>query len=384
MTLPVLARVEKTTAHQLLSAVRYTTSPLGPTYIPSLDNFLSATDSANEDVPSYAEDPSAIRSSINRGDMIEIQGPSGSGKTQLAVFLLMTTLLPSCIKFRISSMIRVQEVEIGGKSQTATLLYPASHVSPVRRLAQLMKTHVRACLLSLDLAPDQLDSVVCSIINRSLSRLTVRALPAAQTSFTTSTYSPYATLIATLRAIHRQPHPTQEMGLLVIDGIGDAFWPSKAYVRPKNLTPLRGQADQGMGDLVRVLDRVRRDVGCAVVVTNQAIWRPVERSGVVGQEAVVASGLFWAQHLPAPWPTTTLAPTDVWPLTAHITLLPPSLTQIRPDVTLVDVLRPGGEGDKRESARAAARGKGVVRLGRSKSTMGNFGFAVSDEEVLTW
>lgn len=366
--------------------MRSAASPLGPTFIPSLDAFLSTSDNTPQDGPAADEDQSGIHSSINRGDMIEIQGPSGCGKTQLALFLVMTTLLPSRIKFRDSSTV-IREVEMGGKSQTATFVHSAAHGSPVRRLAQLMSTHIRACLLSLDLALDDRDAVVRSTVIRSLGRLTVYTLPLTQSSFTTSSSSPYAPLIATLHAIHRRPHPTKELGLLIIDGIGDAFWPSRAHVRSKTTHAIRGEADPTMEDLVRAIDAVRRDVGCAVIVTNQAIWRSAERRDA-GQHdnAAPVGDPFWAQHLPPPYPSpfsSSTRPTDAWPLTTHITLLPTSLTQIRPDVTLVEVLKPGGEGDKRERARAAARARGVVRRG-NRARVGEFEFVVGEGEVLSW
>jgi hypothetical protein len=143
------------------------------------------------------------------------------------------------------------------------------------------------------------------------------------------------------------------------------------------------------------LDRIRRDVGCCVVLTNQAIWRPS------GEAGTAEGSPFWAQHLPPPFPAPfNTAParqndntspgkgvqgSAYWGLTAQITLLPAasSIRQIRPDVLLYDVLKPDGEGEKRERARRGARGRGLVRMvGRTQ--VGEFGFMVGDGEVESW
>lgn len=143
------------------------------------------------------------------------------------------------------------------------------------------------------------------------------------------------------------------------------------------------------------LDRIRRDVGCCVVLTNQAIWRPSAEPGKATEGSP-----FWAQHLPTPFPAPFnpasknqndtspgkgVQSTSYWPLTAQITLLPASsaIRQIRPDVLLYDVLKPEGEGEKRERARRGARGRGLVRVvGRTQ--VGDFGFMVGDGEVESW
>lgn len=59
---------------------------------------------------------------------------------------------------------------------------------------------------------------------------------------------------------------------------------------------------------------------------------------------------------------------------------------MRPDVLLYEVLRKDGEGDKREQARLRARGRGLVRLpGQlSGAQVGEFSFAVKDDEIETW
>ncbi|KAJ9123116.1 hypothetical protein QFC22_001307 [Naganishia vaughanmartiniae] len=438
-TLDALARVECTTAHQLLSAVRYTTSPLGPTFIPALDDYLVnarantfIVETPEEQLATEAiADPHVTPSSLNHGDLIEVQGPSGSGKTQLVLFLVMTSILPARVKFRdidlsntTNSAVhgandQIRELALGGKAQSVIFVHPSTHASPVLRLSKLITSHVRHCLSSseLQLSANLQTKLARLIVKTALSRLTIFKLPIANASFAASdVVSPYAPLAATLAFLPQYVRQMdRELSLLVIDGIGDGFWqarwqreqrlkerqlPTSNNPQPVQQAGIRSSQDVTMNDIVKRIDRIRRVLGCAVIVTNQAIWRPTDPQNT----HPVAPTHFWAQHLPAPFPSpfdtaksqhtaygTQVGPEHhvhpYWPLTAQITLLPlhTHMRQIRPDILLYDVLRKGGEGDKREQARLNAKLRGLVRLpGQLNAEQaGKFAFAVTEEEIET-
>ncbi|KAJ9107418.1 hypothetical protein QFC21_000869 [Naganishia friedmannii] len=438
-TLDALARVECTSAHQLLNAVRYTTSPLGPTFIPAFDDYLvnartntfNATLLNNQLATEATADPHVTPSSLNHGDLIEIQGPSGGGKTQLVLFLVMTSILPARVRFRESDLSntakdftsgadkQIRELALGGKAQSVIFVHPSTHASPVLRLSKLITSHVDHCLSSsgLQLSAASQGELARLIVKSALSRLTVFKLPIANASFAASDIvSPYAPLAATLSFLPQQVWQTdRELSLLVIDGIGDGFWQARwqreqklkeRQTRASNNPQQQQQAgirsSQGvtMDDVVMRIDRIRRDLGCAVIVTNQAIWKPTDSQN----NQAVSTAHFWAQHLPAPFPSpfesvkkqhpaygTPLGAqhnaNPYWPLTAQITLLPlhTHMRQMRPDVILYDVLRKGGEGDKREQARLSAKLRGLVRSpGQLNAEQtGEFTFAVTEEEIET-
>lgn len=357
-----------------------------------------------------------MTSSLNHGDLFEIQGPSGSGKTQLALFLVMTSILPDKVKFRLGDLAPqsttypnagVEELDLGGKSQTVVFVHPSTHPSPVLRLAKLITTHVRNCLPPPNAGmTEQIQSELARrIVKRSLSRLTVFQVPINHASFLPSdTQSPYATLAATLASIQSHIRRiNQELALLVVDGIGDGFWQAR-WQREQRIkekkpraTPagIRSSENASMDDVVGGIDKIRRELGCAVVVTNQAIWKPLAEEKNQGP-----ASQYWSQHLPPPYPSpfepskradhhaTSTKSTPYWPLTAHLTLLPitSEMRQMQPDVLLYEVLRKDGEGDKREQARLRARGKGLVRMPgqMSRAQVGEFSFAVKDGEIDSW
>lgn len=343
----------------------------------------------------------------------------------MALFLVMTSILPHKVKFRHSDLAGrqgpanseegVQELELGGKSQTVVFIHPSTHPSPILRLAKLITAHVRNCLAPLNEGMDERaqSELAQRIVRRSSSRLTVFQIPPINASFLPSdTQSPYTSLAATLALvpIHLR-QLNQELGLVVIDGIGDGFWQARwqREQRMKEKKPgssssssapsagIRSAEQVTMDDVLARIDEIRRVLGCAVVVTNQAIWKPLS-----GEKNQTSSSVFWSQHLPAPYPApfepatskrtehnpTRRTTSPYWPLTAHITLVPitSGMRQMRPDVLLYEVLRKDGEGDKREQARLRARGKGLVRLpGQlSGAQVGEFQFAVKEDEIETW
>ncbi|KAJ9112582.1 hypothetical protein QFC19_000601 [Naganishia cerealis] len=414
-------------------------SPLGPTFIPALDKYLANArantftreTSEEQRATEVFEDQNTTSSSLNHGDFYEIQGTSGSGKTQLVLFLLMTSILPAKIKFResdlsdaagkdsdgVSTAKQIRELGIGGKAQSVIFIHSSTHASPILRLSSLITSHVEHCLSSSEqqISAESQAKLARLVVKSALSRLTVFKIPIANASFAASDIvSPYAPLAATLAFIPQHVRQSDcELSLLIIDGIGDGFWQTRwqreqrskeIQLRDSNNPQsqqqrIRSSQDVTMDDVVKRIDYIRRELGCAVIVTNQAIWKPTNSE----KNQAISSTHFWAQHLPPPFPSPFETvknqhafgthgsvqhnPNNYWPLTAQITLLPLStnMRQMRPDILLYDVLRKGGEGDKREQARLNAKLRGLVRLpGQTNARQaGEFAFTVGEGEVET-
>jgi len=97
----MLIEIKTESLQHLLMTIRQKTAPVGATYIPKLDAILSAQE----------QQSSCPASSIDRGDVLEIQGPAASGKSQLLYHLVITCIMPS----------RYQSVNIGGWDKAAVL-----------------------------------------------------------------------------------------------------------------------------------------------------------------------------------------------------------------------------------------------------------------------
>lgn len=325
--------------------------------------------------------------------MIEIQGPSGSGKTSLAMFILMTTILPRTHHGHEGDRWDGGRdvVEMGGKEQMGVWVHMSDHSSraPMTMLSKAMQSHIETCLSRAEIyQPRKRAAIIKTTLESAFSRLLV--LPVEYLSSDDLGLdgdgpllsSPFAPLCSSLQMLylHGKRQIDGEVALVVIDGIGDTYWESRWYrdqskhQHSKTPNHLTGAGEVGIHTVLEHLTRLRREWGSVVVVTNQALWKPVHPESGRSDP----SSLFWAQHLPHPWPSPfqprpmnpssepyLKQPKSVyWPLTIHITLRSPALEvgQFRPDVTLQETWRQGGEGFKREMARRERTWKGYVRV----------------------
>jgi energy-coupling factor transporter ATP-binding protein EcfA2 len=385
--------------------------PPGPTYIRELDDYLSSTRYPKvESVDQIDESAQPVENSelsnspLQRGDMAEIQGPSGSGKTSLMLFFLMISILPETYQTNGNQSGETGgqiKVDIGGKRQQAVLLYMQDSKSPIERLKRAIRSHLDHCLVNIGMRNAvKRKPIIAEITKSSLSRLTVVAIPSPSDGFEPNPdISPYAGLYTALKHLVEltSKRVDGEIAMLAIDGLGDTFWQARWYrehrrnnksSRSSSSGPvIQGSNDVSMDDLMSLITQIRKDLGCIVVVTNQAIWKPIDPK----TSKTVPSSPFWAQHLPAPWPspfqvrnTKDQSGNEViqdgssskyWPLSFHITLSSPSetLRQFRADITLREVLREGGEGQKRDLARKEAVWKGLVRVPSGYAVEGEFG-----------
>jgi len=381
-----------------------TAFPPGPTFIQKLDTYLdlvrnprpSAEGTVSSDDTAQSE---LYGSPLQRGDLVEVQGPSGSGKTSLILFFIMTTILPETYETgkshgEIGGKIKL---EIGGKGQRAALLYLESGLARIDKLRKGMKVHLEQCFRNAGMgSPANRNKAIEDIIQAALGRLVLFQIPSSSDGLDLeTTSSPWAGVCSGLKSLlfYAKYRAEGEIALVVIDGLGDPYWQARWYKDQQNKQAriLKGTANRiiasselTMEDVMESLTTLRKDLGCVVFVTNQSLWKPMQPQ--TGKTDTTSS--FWAEHLPTPWPDPFQIKVDqgrdsanpvlrakmsrYWPLNIHITLSSPASAtrQFRPDITLEETWKQGGEGYKREMARREAVWKGIVRVNLGSSKRG--------------
>ncbi|WVQ80736.1 hypothetical protein IAT38_002841 [Cryptococcus sp. DSM 104549] len=373
----LLREVKRGTAAEAIMAVRYNSTPPGPTFVPSLDDAI------------LERRPHPGGSSLQRGDLVELVGPSGSGKTSLLTFFLLTTLLPPSLPPPHHS------IPLGGKGGHATLLQPITHRPLLPALRQAMRAHIRAC------APILAEARVERVVEESLGRLTVgRVRPR------------WKELALALRGVLDGAEPSGvaeapegALDLLVVDGLGDGYYPYRWAEEERGKRQVGGEgqvvkADEvGMKHVMEGIGRVRKELGSVVVMSVQ------------GLRTFREAHPFYLPHLPPPYPqpfastssTSNSNPTlprsrsspTHWPLNIQITLLGRSRgLQLPGDTTLVDALRSKVQAERDKAARgvdAGVRYEGVVRMVRmgdgavvGTRSDGRFSFGIGNEGVQVW
>lgn len=378
--------------------------PPGPTFIQKLDTYLDLVRNPRpsaevDDSSDHATTTELYGSPLQRGDLLEIQGPSGSGKTSLVLFFIMITILPETYETgksqgEVGGKIKV---EIGGKGQRAALLYLASGPAPIDKLKRAMKVHLEQCFRAAGMgSPANLDKAVEDIMQAALGRLVLFKIPSSSDGLDLeTTSSSWAGVCSGLRSLlfYAKRRAEGEIALVIVDGLGDPYWQARWYKDQQHkqarnskaiTTGIIASSELTMEDVMESLTTLRKDLGCVMMVTNQSLWKPVHPQ--TGKTDTTSS--FWAEHLPSPWPDPFQIKVDqgresanpvlraktsrYWPLNVHITLSSPASAtrQFRPDITLEETWKQGGEGYKREMARREAVWKGIVRVNLGSSTRG--------------
>ncbi|OWZ60858.1 hypothetical protein AYX15_06889 [Cryptococcus neoformans] len=340
----LLDKVKCGSASEIMMAVRYNTSPPGPTFIPSLDDVL------------LEYRPHDGNSSLRRGDLIEVVGPSGSGKSALLTFLLMTTLLPAVLPPPLSTVV------LGGKGGYAQVFQPDTHRSIIMSLRRSIGAHIRS------LAPQAKDDLIEDVIKDSLSRLSVwkgrprwkdLALGLKGIVVELSSYS--------TRSEWRRPGA---LDLVVIDGFADGYYPQlwadeeRGRKQPggDGANTVVGPDAVGVRQVMEVIGQIRKDLGSVVAMSVQGLRTTRE------------SQPFYLPHLPSPYPnpfsisksgpiSRSNNPT-YWPLNIQITLLGCARgLQLPGDITLIDALRSKAR-ERKEKGEEGQDDKyeGLVRL----------------------
>ncbi|KAK8864485.1 hypothetical protein IAR55_001735 [Kwoniella newhampshirensis] len=373
------------TAAELIMAVRYNTSPPGPTFIPDLDELI------------LEGRPHPGGSSLQRGDLVELVGGSGSGKTSFLTFQLLTSLLPASLPTS------PFPVPLGGRCHHAALIQPITHRSLIPSLRKGMRAHILSC------HPSATHALIERTIKESLARLRVYRIKPRWKDVALCLRS----VLDGLNPYSSPPSPEEERGLnqgggvdiLVIEGLGDPYYPARwmeeerGGKRSSMATGIGGgggiggkvvHADEvGMREVMHGIGRIRKELGSVVMVSVHGLRTSRETQP------------FFLPHLPSPYPQPFSPQGDdnpnhallrssptYWPLNIQLTFIGPVRNLQYPgETTLVEALR---EKVKAQGQRQVARRyEGVVRMinvGGLAGTRGGgkFGFRIGEEGVQVW
>ncbi|WWC89237.1 uncharacterized protein L201_004155 [Kwoniella dendrophila CBS 6074] len=346
----LLSEIEVGTAAELALSVRYHNFPLGPTFIPFLDELILEGRSHRGG------------SSLMRGDLIELVGASGSGKTTFIIYLIFTTILPKTLPDFLNT-------PIGGKEQSVTLIQPITHKNVndlITKLKKLIKNHI------LHISPKLSNELVEKVIRDSLSKLKIYKIKPRYKDLALTLKLILSKSINSPRSSSKsKSEPTEEheedksasktsttteegLDLLCIDGIGDSHYTSRwsheqkginnMFHYDKSSNRILGSDEIGLKQVMECIGRIRKELGTVVVMSKQ------------GLRASKESSSFFHTHLPPPYPSPwsniennrgmnesitnkSLIDPTYWPLNIQITFqgsLKP--LQYPSELTLVDLL----------------------------------------------
>lgn len=214
------------------------------------------------------------------------------GKTTFINFLLLTTLLPYSLGLPLPYTSRAHQIPLGGKSQSAALLYSASSRSPIPLLARAIRSHIRDAVGSVisTVGPGRLtpemSAAIEACVKDSMSRLRVIRIK-----------SRYRHWALALRALAYPASPADDLeagssargaslSLVCLDGLSECFWPER-YAEEERSTAssssrkrmssggvpgVRGIDDIGMRDVLDAIGILRKEMGCVVFSTSQGLW----------------------------------------------------------------------------------------------------------------
>lgn len=351
---PSLAVVTLQRREQLLSAARFYTAPPGSTEIEQLDSLLL-------DV----HPRSATESTLNRGDVIELQGPPCSGKTELLVYWTLIAALPTEWTVDLAAPSssrppRTETITIGGRGRGVVILDADGRFS-ARRVEQLMRNHFEARIE--DHTNRQAMLFGCRASDEALLAAIDDALARVHLFRPTSSLSMAATL-RSLPTYLAERDPDTELAYVMVDSLS-AFHHQDTF-RHREANP--DQLSHPIKYILLALASLRRTLSPTIVLTTWALSTADAQRGL------------YRQHLAPPYPSpfTEDAPLErafalddplmqahsgPLALTHHITLhLPtPSVPPFPLATTLEDALR-GDAGARREEVKRQAATIGTLRI----------------------
>ncbi|TDL28378.1 hypothetical protein BD410DRAFT_780880 [Rickenella mellea] len=346
------------------------------TRLPALDTHIFA---------SLAYFPSQS-SSLNRGDVIEVQGPACSGKTHFVYHFALNCILPDEVVFTaIDSDDDVQKrtrtIEFGGWNKAAIVMDTDGRWD-IARFHHLLRHRLTRVLAATYDADD---------FQPSLSDLVTSCLQRLRIFRPTSSLSLAATLLQ-LPTYHATHLPDIPIGLLLIDSISTFYWEDRF-----NGEKHRGTTFTSLSPLNHVLtslQKFRLSHGPVTVLTNWGL-SPVKSTAtdppsstlIDTQSTIPTPGgghiPFYRQHLnpfPAPFehPPRNLANLNSYPpITHHITLL---LT-LTPNLSDLATIHDAKEADtQRDEIVSKGQILGIIRTVES-GRVGRFIFEIHADEI---
>ncbi|WWC94267.1 hypothetical protein V866_001108 [Kwoniella sp. B9012] len=306
--------------------------PFGPTFVESLDQLILEGRSHPG------------KSTLMRGDLVELVGSSGTGKTAFLSHLIFTTLLPQSLPDFLST-------PLGGRGLNVTLIQPITHRSIIPLVRQFLRNHI------LHISPTTPIQMVNKVIKESLSRLTVYRPKPRWKEYALCLKKVLDNATNSPRGISSSSLVGEGEGggldLLVVDGMGDPHYPTKWIEEQKGINRyydavhkdkdrILSMEDIGLRQVMICIGRIRKEVGAVVVMGTQGLR--------VSKES---SSLFHT-HLPPPYPSpfspssldinpntklSDLNPT-YWPVNIQITFTGQlKALQFPMETTLVEVLQ---------------------------------------------
>lgn len=277
---------------QLLQDVRYYTSPPGSTFFAPLDTILENYDPRASDV-----------STLQRGDVLEVQGPASSGKTQFLQFIAMTSCLPSSWEVGLtvrgsSRPERVESIAIGGREKNVAVMDCDGRFS-IERLYHLVWSHLRRRVQEHAATIPALYSAEAS--PEYLHIETLKALSRVRIFTPTSSLS----LTATLLRWSTMSPTTTELAFLLIDNISFSYWQDRHQLeqeKSRGKHKLPGHKSN-MRHILEALNIVRQQFGLVTIITN---WAFPSAGG-----SSSATYPFFRQHLQKPYPSPFETTSDV-------------------------------------------------------------------------
>lgn len=271
----------------------FTASPLGSLGVPALDSlFLRAA-------PPHAPP----NSSLNRGDVVEIQGPAASGKTWLVYQMVMSCILPYKLPEEPSST----SPFIGGWNRSVIILDTQGRWS-ANQLAKMLRSRLQKAKLQ----PDAVNAA----IEKSLQKVHI---------FRANSSASLAATIFRLPHYYTSQMPDEEIGLLAIDNISTYYWEDRHEAEQQRASGMGPRdAVNNLSKILFALQEFRLSHGPVIVFTNWALVHNSNAQKERHDREQHSTGLEYKQHL-LPFPAPFDDPPRQ-PLKAH--LMPPITHQI--------------------------------------------------------
>jgi DNA-repair protein XRCC2 len=185
-------------------------------------------------------------SSLDRGDVVEIQGPPSSGKTHLMYLFLIICITPR----------EHQSIAVGGWDK-AGVVFDMDGSFDITRFGRLLLGRLKRFSFDINVAQ--------AVAQTSLERLHV---------FRPTSSTQLATTLTQLGKYHAAHLPREEMGLVAIDSINAYHWPDRftaEHIRTSPLSPEQRKLSLPPFRILTALSSLRATHAPVVIVTSRGL-----------------------------------------------------------------------------------------------------------------
>lgn len=318
--------------------------PPGSTYISAFDDHITAIAPASH--------LSGESSTLNRGDVIEIQGPAASGKTQLLYFFAMTCVLPNAVTVSCALDTAAADepqyssnVLLRGRAKCA-VVFDCDGRWRMGRLHAILTSYITS-KFTRAFAPDTTAREIPALsFTPSVADLVAESLSRVHIFRPTSSLALASTLLS-LPIYHREHMPDDEILMVFVDSLSafhhsDKWRAEQATLADNSLRDSAGRTTpstqrvaasssstsslprvdtNAMIHVLNTIQSLRQDLGIITFITNWAMITPDGRS--VANLNIEEFAPWLGQHLSPPYPSLPVRehPTaGAFAITHHITL----------------------------------------------------------------